>query len=239
MLATIGSVLSRLVGHVSTRMQRLPEPELMRDVVQVMAYAAADFSAGDQRTLALIDALFTSPPTGTAPAVILDLGCGPGNITLPLARRFPGAQVIGVDGSPAMLQVARDRANQQGLSIDLRCSTLQDLALEPVDLIVSNSLLHHLHEPGLLWGLTRKLAAPGCRVLHRDLRRPAALAEVHRLQQLHCFDAPAVLIQDFCASLVAAFTPEEVQQQLALAELDGLTVEMEDDRYLVVSGLVD
>ena len=239
MLATIGSVLSRLVGHVSTRMQRLPEPELMRDVVQVMAYAAADFSAGDQRTLALIDALFTSPPTGTAPAVILDLGCGPGNITLPLARRFPGAQVIGVDGSPAMLQVARDRADQQGLSLDLRCSTLQDLALEPVDLIVSNSLLHHLHEPGLLWGLTRELAAPGCRVLHRDLRRPAALAEVHRLQQLHCFDAPAVLIQDFCASLVAAFTPEEVQQQLALAGLDGLTVETEDDRYLVVSGLVD
>ena len=239
MLATIGSVLSRLVGHVSTRMQRLPEPELMRDVVQVMAYAAADFSAGDQRTLALIDALFTSPPTGTAPAVILDLGCGPGNITLPLARRFPGAQVIGVDGSPAMLAVARERADQQGLQIDLRCSTLQGLALEPVDLIVSNSLLHHLHEPDLLWRLTRRFAAPGCRVLHRDLRRPVSLAEVHRLQQLHCPDAPAVLIQDFCASLVAAFTPEEVRQQLAAAGLDALSVEAEDDRYLVVSGLVD
>ena len=36
-----------------------------------------------------------------------------------------------------------------------------------------------------------------------------------------------------------SFTPEEVQQQLALARLDGLTVETEDDRYLVVSGLVD
>jgi len=220
-------------------MQRLPEPELMRDAVQVMAYAAADFSAGDQRTLALIDALFTSPPTGTAPAVILDLGCGPGNITLPLARRFPGAQVIGVDGSPAMLAVARERADQQGLQVDFRCSTLQDLALEPVDLIVSNSLLHHLHQPDLLWWLTRRFAAPGCRVLHRDLRRPVSLAEVHRLQQLHCPDAPAVLIQDFHASLVAAFTPEEVQQQLAAAGLDALSVEAEDDRYLVVSGLVD
>ena len=241
MLATIDSVPSKLLLDAKPWMQRLPEPELMVDPAQVLAYAAADFSGGDQRTLDRIEALLRSDSGRAAsdPAVILDLGCGPGNISLPLAKRFPESQVIGVDGSPAMLQVARDRANQQGLSIDLRCSTLQDLALEPVDLIVSNSLLHHLHEPGLLWGLTRELAAPGCRVLHRDLRRPAALAEVHRLQQLHCFDAPAVLIQDFCASLVAAFTPEEVQQQLALAGLDGLTVETEDDRYLVVSGLVD
>ena len=48
-----------------------------------------------------------------------------------------------------------------------------------------------------------------------------------------------MLIQDFCASLVAAFTPVEVQQQLAAAGLDALSVEAEDDRYLVVSGLVD
>ena len=220
-------------------MQRLPEPELMRDAAQVMAYAAADFSDGDQRTVAMIEALLTSTSGGVAPAVILDLGCGPGNITLPLAQRFPGAQVIGVDGSPAMLAVARERADQQGLSVDFCCSTLQELALDSVDLIVSNSLLHHLHDPALLWRLTRELATPGCRVLHRDLRRPTSLAEVHRLQQLHCPDAPPVLIQDFCASLVAAFELQEVELQLAEAGLDALTVEAENDRYLVVSGLVD
>ena len=128
-------------------MQRLPEPELMVDPAQVLAYAAADFSGGDQRTLDRIEALLSSASGRAAsdPAVILDLGCGPGNISLPLAKRFPKSQVIGVDGSPAMLQVARDRADQQGLSLDLRCCTLKDLALEPVDLIVSNSLLHHLN----------------------------------------------------------------------------------------------
>ena len=91
-------------------MQRLPEPELMVDPAQVLAYAAADFSGGDQRTLDRIEALLSSASgrASSDPAVILDLGCGPGNISLPLAKRFPESQVIGVDGSPAMLQVARD-----------------------------------------------------------------------------------------------------------------------------------
>ena len=220
-------------------MQRLPEPELMTESGQVRAYADADFAAGDDHTLALIESLLASDPSRPAPQRIVDLGCGPGNITLRLAQRFPTARVIGVDGSAAMLALAQSRAQAMGLPVVFRCSTLQELELEPADLVVSNSLLHHLHDPALLWQVTRRLAACGCRVLHRDLRRPASLLEVHQLQQRHLPDAPAVLVQDFCASLVAAFEPDEVRQQLQAAGLAQLSVSAEDDRYLVVSGLVD
>ena len=48
-----------------------------------------------------------------------------------------------------------------------------------------------------------------------------------------------MLIQDFCASLVASFEPQEVEGQLATTGLTGLSVAAESDRYLVVSGLVD
>ena len=48
-------------------MQRLPEPELMSDAAQVLAYASADFSDGDQRTVALIEALLSSTSSGNAP----------------------------------------------------------------------------------------------------------------------------------------------------------------------------
>jgi hypothetical protein len=50
--------------------------------------------------------------------------------------------------------------------------------------------------------------------------------------------APSVLIQDFTASLLAAYSTDEVQQQLREAGMEHVSVRSEDDRYLVVSGLV-
>ena len=224
-------------------MQRVPEPELMDDADQARAYAAADFTAGDQQTIALIRALVSETATGASPARVIDLGCGPGNITLRLGEVFPEAEVIGVDGADAMLKLARARASAQDCRVQFLECPLQRLNDSPLvgtaDLIVSNSLLHHLHQPDLLWLLTRTLARPGCRVLHRDLRRPASPAELDRLQRRHLPDAPQVLIDDFRASLAAAFEPEEVESQLQNAGLTRLTVVEEDDRYLVVSGLVD
>ena len=224
-------------------MQRVPEPELMDDADQARAYAAADFTAGDQQTIALIRALVSETATGASPARVIDLGCGPGNITLRLGEVFPEAELIGVDGADAMLKLARARASAQDCRVQFLECPLQRLNDSPLvgtaDLIVSNSLLHHLHQPDLLWMLTRTLARPGCRVLHRDLRRPASPAELDRLQRRHLPDAPQVLIDDFRASLAAAFEPEEVESQLRNAGLTRLTVVAEDDRYLVVLGLVD
>jgi len=43
----------------------------------------------------------------TEPAYVADLGCGPGNLTAVLARRWPGATVVGVDNSPEMIAAAK------------------------------------------------------------------------------------------------------------------------------------
>ena len=222
-------------------MQRIPEPELMTTQEQVDAYAHADFNSGDARTVALVAQLIDK--TGPLPEnpVIVDLGCGPGNIAIRLAEVLPNAQVIGIDGSEAMLAVAKQRSVETSREIKFVGMQLQDTAAffkDSADLVVSNSLLHHLHDPDLLWTVTQAIAKPGCRVLHRDLRRPSSLAEVHHLQQQHLSEAPSILIQDFIASLVAAFTTDEVSQQLRRAEMNRVKAWSEDDRYLVVSGLV-
>ncbi len=52
-----------------------------------------------------------------APRSVFDLGCGPGNSTELLVQRFPGAQVVGTDNSPAMLEAARQRL--PGLGFEL------------------------------------------------------------------------------------------------------------------------
>ena len=219
-------------------MQRCPEPELMNGVDQVAAYAAADFSAGDDVTIDRIRSLVAERPLGNSP-IVVDLGCGPGNITVLLARLLPEARVIGIDGAERMLELARQRAADQALAIEFLHRDLRQIKGLKADLVVSNSLLHQLHDPLLLWRVTSQLANRGCRVLHRDLRRPESMDELNHLQTLHLPDAPEPLLQDFRASLRAAFEPAEVVDQLRITGMKQLSVQLEGDRYLVVSGLVN
>ncbi|MGB9804047.1 MAG: class I SAM-dependent DNA methyltransferase [Desulfofundulus sp.] len=68
------------------------------------------------------------------PRTILDLACGTGNTTLPLARR--GYQVMGLDLSPDMVNIAREKAAKQGLAVNFFTADMRSFQLEkPVDLI--------------------------------------------------------------------------------------------------------
>ena len=229
-------------------MERVCEPELMEGLAQAQAYGAADFSAPDQ---ALVERLaeLVGDAGGGQPLRMVDLGCGPGNISFRLVDRFPQAQVLGLDGSAAMLDLAA-----QGLERHPHwrprltfCSAL--LPLGPglaahlaggvgagFEVVVSNSLLHHLHEPQVLWRTVRQLASPGALVLMRDLRRPANPEAVHQLVQRHASGAPELLQRDYGHSLAAAFTLAEVQAQLREAALPQLVVRELDDRYLEIAG---
>ena len=74
-----------------------------------------------------------------APATVVDLGCGPGNLTNLLRERWPAAALRGLDSSPEM--IARARAADP--SIDFEVADLRDWsrAADPVDVLVSNATL--------------------------------------------------------------------------------------------------
>src|SRR5277367_5047933 len=84
-------------------LSRIMEPELMLDADQAEAYAKADFSEPHQRYVELCQSCFAAD---AVEGWVLDLGCGPGDITFRFARAFPKARLVGVDGSAAMLQWA-------------------------------------------------------------------------------------------------------------------------------------
>jgi SAM-dependent methyltransferase len=82
--------------------------------------------------------------------VVLDLGCGPGEITCELAKRFPALSFHGVDHS----QTAVDRASSHAGRLQLSNVTFQRADLQtfepvgPADLVVMFDAFHHLTEPG-------------------------------------------------------------------------------------------
>lgn len=227
-------------------MQRCPEPELMTASEQVIAYSDADFNSGDQSFIQRLQELIHQSGSDLlSGSLILDLGCGPGNISERLAVCWPACQVIGLDGSPEMIKMANKRRAAlslptQNLSyqlVDLSCFRMDDFDfLKGASIILSNSFLHHLHNPQTLWNVVKTFAGSNALIFHRDLRRPCTEGEVDLLCDRYTSEAPPVLRRDFQASLLAAFTADEVSDQLDEACLGCLSVSEIGDRYLEICG---
>jgi SAM-dependent methyltransferase len=104
------------------------------------------------------------------------------------------------------------------------------------DIIISNSLLHHLPDPAVLWQTAKAFAAPQALIFIMDLKRPESITEAGRLRDTYAKDEPEVLRRDFYNSLLAAFEVGEIQAQLRDEGLAGLNVKAVSDRHLVISG---
>jgi ubiquinone/menaquinone biosynthesis C-methylase UbiE len=171
---------------------------------------------------------------------VLDLGCGPADVTVRLARELEASHLLGVDGSEAMLRHGRERVDREGLSsrIDLVTGYLPGAVLprKSYDLIVSNSLLHHLKDPLVLWTTLKGASDVGTHVFVMDLLRPESDAAARSLVARYAADEPEVLKRDFLGSLRAAYRTSEVRAQLSRAGLDALSVEEASDRHLIVFG---
>lgn len=95
---------------------------------------------------------------------ILDVGSGPGVGACELARLFPEAQVVAIDGSPAMLARAAERAEEHGLDAQIT-TRLAELpggldGLEPADLIWASMSLHHIGDEVGFLRVLRALLEP-------------------------------------------------------------------------------
>ena len=122
-------------------MKRTPEPELMDTEDQARAYAAADFSEAHQSYVTLFHQTF---PQRRAKATVLDLGCGPADVTLRFAAANPGYTFHAVDGSATMLRYARQALrSRRGLARRVR---LGGGRLERVDVQPRQLRLYFPHD---------------------------------------------------------------------------------------------
>ena len=103
--------------------------------------------------------------------VVLDIGCGPGDLAALLAERLAEARIVGLDVSPGMVEVARRRETAGG-RLRFEEGDVAGLEFETgsIDLVVSTLSLHHWPDPGAGFAEIGRVLRPGGTALVYDLR---------------------------------------------------------------------
>jgi 2-polyprenyl-6-hydroxyphenyl methylase / 3-demethylubiquinone-9 3-methyltransferase len=105
---------------------------------------------------------------------ILDIGCGGGLLSEPMARL--GAEVVGADPATRNIPVAQLHAEQSGLSIDYRLTTAEELAAagEQFDVVLNMEVVEHVPDPQSFLTACQTLLKPGglmiCSTLNRNAK---------------------------------------------------------------------
>jgi ubiquinone/menaquinone biosynthesis C-methylase UbiE len=212
---------------------RVPEPEAMDDAGEVTAYS----SAAAQACLSKIDDTFIEHALRLiqrSPGRALDIGCGPGQIVLKLARQLRGWRFVGVDRSPNMIRVAiagRERlvpsAAEPADAVLKRAEFLiadgnrLPFADAAFDLVLCNSVMHHIGNPGQLLSEIARVAKPGGAILLRDLRRPPRMVCPFHVRW-YGRHYSGLMYKLFCDSVRAAYTPDELLAMLKATPIAGV-----------------
>src|SRR5579859_4417343 len=101
---------------------------------------------------------------------ILDIGCGAGLLCEPLTRL--GAQVIGVDPSASNIAAARMHAERGHLSIDYRCTSIEEMdARERFDIVLAMEVVEHVADIRMFLGRCSAMLKPGGLMLVSTINR--------------------------------------------------------------------
>lgn len=109
-----------------------------------------------------VDAHWQGDPRTRTPLMgkrVLDMGCGAGLLTEPLARL--GGETTGVDAAAENIVVAREHAAQSGLNITYKCGEFDSVKGEKFDLITCLEVIEHVADPADFIARLARLLAPG------------------------------------------------------------------------------
>ena len=231
-------------------MEREPEPELMNKESQVKAYCAADFSLGENNLIEFISNYLKKNNINLSRNdLIVDLGCGPGNISEKLSERWPEVNVLGIDGSQEMIREAESRVFKSEnidkyRNLNYVCSDIREIhsheifSKKEITLLVSNSFIHHIIDLDHFFKFIINLSNNKTINFHKDLIRPKDEQTALKLKDKCSQKFSSILTNDYYASLKASYRKNEVHEKILELNLNSMNVIEETKEYLIVYGKV-
>jgi ubiquinone/menaquinone biosynthesis C-methylase UbiE len=213
-------------------MNRILEPEVMDTWLEATAYDAMDFESVN--TAFATDAIDLDPHA----IKILDVGTGTARIPILMCQQRPQYLITGIDLAQSMLIIGQRNVEEAGLNqrirlerVDSKRTPYPDLEF---DMIVSNSLVHHLPNPLSFFQEIKRLVRPGGAILIRDLIRPESDDVVDELVARIGGEYDAHQQQLFRDSLKAALTLTEVQGLIDRVGLAQVTLSQSSDLHWTI-----
>jgi ubiquinone/menaquinone biosynthesis C-methylase UbiE len=220
---------------------RILEPEVMDSESEAVDYNTMDHSQVNRVFVDDLLAALRQSTTGSRaePLRVLDVGTGTALIPIELCQRPGRWHVTAADLAQSMLAVAAQNiaAAKLGAQIEPKLLDAKELPFSDghFDVVMTNSILHHIPDPRDCFGEMIRVVAPGGLLFVRDLLRPESKADLDRLVELYAGDANASQRDMFAASLHAALTLSEVRELIAPYDLPAKCAKQTTDRHWTVS----
>ena len=214
---------------MGTTIARVLETEAMDTAQEATAYDCMDHKAVNQQFVA--DLIAVRPVAGD----VLDLGTGTAQIPVTLCSAVEDCRVLAVDLAVSMLDIARYNIEVAGLIERIMLDHIdgKDLPYEDhsFDVVMSNSIVHHVPEPMAVLREAIRVTRPGGLLFFRDLVRPADEVELNQLVECYSGDDDEFQRAMFHDSLRASLTVNEVREMLSALGQDPESVKATSDRH--------
>jgi ubiquinone/menaquinone biosynthesis C-methylase UbiE len=216
---------------------RILEPEVMDSPQDAEDYDRMDHSAVNGVFVEDLLAAMRESGAGSreSGADVLDLGTGTALIPIELCRRDADCRVMAVDAATSMLDLARYNLESAGLTrriqlahVDAKRLPYQDGLF---DVVMSNSILHHIPEPLAVLREAVRVTRPGGLLFFRDLLRPDTEDQLAVLVATYAADCNDHQRQLFADSLHAALSLNEIRDLVSQLGFVTESVQQTSDRH--------
>jgi ubiquinone/menaquinone biosynthesis C-methylase UbiE len=219
-------------------LERILEPEVMDSAEEAADYDAMDHGEVNQRFVDDLLAAISEEPESTLD--VLDLGTGTALIPIELCKKFPDCRVMAADAAVSMLELARYNIEVNGMIERIQLAHIDAKKLPfadaMFDVVMSNSIVHHIPEPMHVLREAIRVAKPGGLLFFRDLLRPETDEQLQQLVASYTRGANEHQQRMFADSLHAALSLEEIRRLVASLGFAADGVQQNSDRHWTWTG---